>query len=555
MTVRTVYRLVGVEPRPVSMLDVLDLEQYDDLEYTVTIPEEHLRCPSLLVSGQFAIHRAPLCDEVRGLTGHDVELPRLEAAVLLIAAVEDEVFAVGFGQGWRLVPEEHKDPAFGLRVAVRAVDPDQVHDVVRRRLSGRGRQDATRVASGLRIAEIGLIQYTELVRELGGRLEARRLGLPRDGEVKVVGSAGLRMPLPTEPQVFRDSLTALVKISATEPHPDLAFVEAIAPVRAPSVIQRLDEKLDAALADPADDSVSAAVPTTVMDKAASAATCTLHVGGTRLRNLDACTVADLRTCTSGLHRPSEALRKGRVYLHGESGEHLGSTLAIKWVETWKAEAYRHYFLVEGNWYESGTDYLDSIDRDVTQLIVPSTSFSLPSWYRGEHEREYNERVQREFGVDRFLCLDRTHVRTKLHRYNGLEVCDQLGPDDELVCIKPADRAGPLDHLVVQALAGVQALLYDEDAREKFRELVYEESGGVRSIPLEFRPRRVVLGIHLKTGKTLNSSTLFPLARIALVNMARTLRPDVDVEVVGIPTGIGPAERPRTAASAGYEDSL
>ncbi|WUI01575.1 TIGR04141 family sporadically distributed protein [Spirillospora sp. NBC_00431] len=546
MTVRTVYRLVDVGPDPVSMLDTLDLEQYDDLEYTVTVPEDHLGCPSLLVSGQFAIHRAPLCDDVQGLTGHNVELPRLEAAALLIAAVAGEIFAVAFGQGWRLVPDEYKDPAFGLRVAVRAVDPDQVHDVVRRRLSGRGRQDATRVASGHRIAEIGLMQYTELVRELGGRLEARRIGLPRDGEVKVVGSAGLRMPLPTEPQAFRDSLAALVNIAAAEPHPDLAFVEAIAQVREPSTLRRLDTKLDAALADPADNSVSAAVPTALMNKAAAASTYTLEIGGTRLRNLDTFTVADVRTCTSGTARPSEALRKGRVFLRGEAGESMGSATAIKWVEAWQAEGYRHYFLVEGDWYESGTDYLDSIDRDITRLIASEPSLPLPSWYPGEYERAYNERVQKELGLDQFLCLDRTTVRTRLHRYNGLEVCDLYGPSGELVCIKPADGAGPLSHLVVQALAGVQALLYEEEAREKFCAMVLAESGGTRFISPDFRPHKVVLGIHLKTGKTLTPSTLFPLSRIALANMTRSLSHDVALEVIGIPTGIGPAQRPRTS---------
>ncbi|MFA1551961.1 DUF6119 family protein [Actinomadura chokoriensis] len=538
MTVRTVYRLVGVKPDPVSMLDILDLEQYDDLECTVTVPEERLGCPSLLVSGQFAIDRTSLCDEVRQLTGHDVNLPRLDAAALLIAAVAGQVFAVGFDQGWRLVPDEYKDPTFGLRVAVRAVDPGQVHDVVRRRLSGRGRLDATRVASGARISEIGLTQYNELVGELGGRLQARRLGLPGDGEVKVVGSAGLRMPLPTEPRVFRDSLAALVNIAAAEPHPDLAFVEAIAPIRTPAVIQRLDAILDTALTNPADGTVNAAVPTALMDRATAACAYSLTIGGTRLRNLAAPTIADLRACTAGSAQPTRALRTGRIFLHGEAGEPLGSASAIKWVETWKVEGNRHYFLVEGKWYESGTDYLDAIDRDVTRLIATTPSLTLPPWYPGEHERDYNERVQKEASVDRFLCLDRKTVRTELHHHNGLEVCDLLGPGGELVCVKPAEGAGPLSHLVVQALAGVQALFYEEDARAKFRELVLKESDGARSIPPEYRPHKVVLGIHLKTGKPLTSTTLFPLARIALANMARTLRHDVDVEVIGIPPAIG-----------------
>jgi hypothetical protein len=45
---------------------------------------------------------------------------------------------------------------------------------------------------------------------------------------------------------------------------------------------------------------------------------------------------------------------------------------------------------------------------------------------------------------------------------------------------------------------------------------------------------VIFGIHLKNGQPLTPDTLFPFARIALINMAVTLRQDVAVEVIGIP---------------------
>lgn len=58
------------------------------------------------------------------------------------------------GQGFRLVPDELKDPDFGLRFAIRAVDPDCVRDIVRRSTVRQGRQDATLVPCGLPIDSV-----------------------------------------------------------------------------------------------------------------------------------------------------------------------------------------------------------------------------------------------------------------------------------------------------------------------------------------------------------------------------------------------------------------
>ncbi len=128
------------------------------------------------------------------------------------------------------------------------------------------------------------------------------------------------------------------------------------------------------------------------------------------------------------------------------------------------------------------------------------------------------------------------MRTTLHRGNGFEACDHYGPEGRLVCVKPAKDSPPLSHLFNQALVAVEALVNQPEARARFREVVAEVSEGTRDVPLDYRPRKVVFAIHLKTGRTLTPETLFPFAQVALVNMATTLKSlyDVDVEVVGIP---------------------
>ena len=213
---------------------------------------------------------------------------------------------------------------------------------------------------------------------------------------------------------------------------------------------------------------------------------------------------------------------------------IGSAPAIRWIEAGLTIGARQYFLIDGEWHESGTEFLNSIAEQVSELIV--TDSALPPWEKGEHERNYNTRVQHELGRAKYLCLDRKNVRTALHRHTGFEVCDLLGPDDELVCVEPASGSGPLSHLFYQAFVAVETLRNEPEARRGFSAIVAEVSGGVRAVPLGYRPKKVVFAIHLTTGRTLTPGTLFPFARVALVNMATTLKAlyDVEVQVVGIP---------------------
>ncbi|WP_424537006.1 TIGR04141 family sporadically distributed protein [Sphaerisporangium viridialbum] len=85
---------------------------------------------------------------------------------------------------------------------------------------------------------------------------------------------------------------------------------------------------------------------------------------------------------------------------------LGGTTAIRWLEARLAIKARQYFLIDGEWHESGADYLNGIREQIDQLINTASSTTLPPWRKGEHEKAYNLRVQHELGRASYLCLDR-----------------------------------------------------------------------------------------------------------------------------------------------------
>jgi uncharacterized protein (TIGR04141 family) len=113
------------------------------------------------------------------------------------------------------------------------------------------------------------------------------------------------------------------------------------------------------------------------------------------------------------------------------------------------------------------------------------------------------------------------------------MCDILTSDHTLVHVKRAHGSAPLSHLFTQALVAVQTLCNSPDARKYFAAKVAEVSRS--PFPDDFRPKRVAFAILLRDGEQLTPETLFPFAQVALVQAAKTLRSqyNVEVEVVGI----------------------
>jgi uncharacterized protein (TIGR04141 family) len=534
----TLYRLTGVTPDETGLLDALDVERLDELNFTPRFPDIP-EATTFVVEGHFELPTAEWCLDASLLTGLPFNLDERKSAGLLLIAVDDQVYAIGFGQGFRLLPDKHKDPDFGLRFAVRAVDPTKVRDVWRRSMTGQGRQDATFVPSGIPIDRVGLRRYADIVRRLGGAISTEDLGLPPGGTVTIEGSAGLRLPIPLDPLQLVSFLRRVTRICDREVQDGFAFIEAIRPVYDQQLVDRLDGLLDQGLRGQIDMPLATAVPTDLAVNVHRARSYRIKVGSVwtpPLRDLDLDDI--LRRCrVQHCATPSAALRAGQVemYAGSDGSEPLGRAKAIKWLEASATIGDRLYFLIEGDWHESGVEYVNDVRRQVAALISEAPSIEMPPWQSGD-ERAYNRHVQDALGREKYLCLDRTGIRTELHSGKGFEPCDGLGPNFELIHVKQAAKSSPLSHLFNQALISTEALMQQPEARRDFAALVEEVSSGSRTLPPGTLPKKVIFAILLKKGTLLKPDTLFPFAQVALVNMALTLRSayGVETEVIGIP---------------------
>ncbi|RFS84816.1 hypothetical protein D0T12_14950 [Actinomadura spongiicola] len=554
----TIYRISDAMTDVDACLETVQGTYLDDAASTSMDLPEYPDADAVAFHWRHSPVPAPWVDAASHLIGPlPDDYQSIDCGALLLLGVDGERYAIGFGGGWRAIPEQFKDHGFGLRFTIRAVDADQVRSVVRRSMTGLGRQDATHVSSGIPIGHIGLSEYAEIVGRLAGMVDPGDLGLESTRPVRVEGSAGLRLRVP----VSRERLVALLRriseICARTVPDDFAFVEAVTPVRDEWRLADLDRRLDERLrAEPGDDApvrLAAAIPLDLADRAGDAHSHVIKIGSVEVLrrgdlDLDAILSRSRLQCRTPAVR---ALRRGEVRMceddHGQRV--IAKASADKWLAAAVRVNERDYFLVEGAWYEGGAEYFASVQRRIGGLFKPVPSLGLPAWpdrpeppgsdKRGE--RAYNEWVQDSLGLDQYLNLDRTGARTEFHGSHGFEPCDLLGPGNELVHVKGGSRTQPFSHMFSQALVSAESLCLREDARASFRELVRKTSCGRRELPDGWRPAKVVLAMKVDRLTPLTPATLFPNAQIALAHLAQTLgRYGIQVEVVPISRGDAPS---------------
>ncbi|QDQ11248.1 TIGR04141 family sporadically distributed protein [Streptomyces spectabilis] len=546
---RTLYRLTGVAPTVDAMFDVLDPARLEAVGAELDFPEERLGVPALLVTGSFEQPVASWCDEINRTTGCEVSRPVNRSAGLLMLAVDGEVYAVGYDQGFRLVPDRVKDRRFGLSFVIRRVDPAQIRDMVSHTPGG-GRTDITLVPGGAPIWSLGVQEHAQIVRRLGGRLDGIQLTIARDDRTKissVEGGVGLRMRLGIDAAALVADIRAIARVLREEaPTPELEFVEHIVPVKGDDLVTRLEERLDDMLGEPPDGRVAVAVPSDHWDDygAAQAFATKVHSKDVHLTDDFSLEYVLNRARVQRAGTRFAALRDGTVTLYthtrAEKGDVIWTSSVLRWIEAEVALSGRRFFLLDGQWYEIGEAYLEMIRSQVERLITGTPSVDLPAWVLGDKERDYNQSVPDL--RPGYVCFDRDNVRTTLHRGNGVEICDLLSPDDVLVMVKRAKGSDALSHLFGQAVVAVQTLLHSPEAADRFAQKVAVARPG-QALPEGFRPSKVVFAILLKNGTDLTADTLFPFSQVTLVQTAKMLEAwGIAVEVVGIQATVAPPSR-------------
>lgn len=479
-------------------------------------------------------------------TGLDLAYTDRRSGGVLLLGVDGTAYALSYGNGHLLIPDDLKDRRFGLSFLIRRLDADQVQDLVRRRPNARGRVDSTVVAAGTPIWTLGVTENVEIIRRIGGRAKDLKVTFSATSNraVKVEGSDGLRTRFAVRPDEFITDIRECARVCQEEPpDPALEFIEHIQPVADDCTTAQLDGQLENLLTGAADCAgrLVPVVPVSLLEAYGQAHSFTIKIGHAKAVTVQTVELDDFlrRTRVQRDGERVKALRAGRVFVNADDDgeEILGSARADEWLEANVSLGARRFFLMDGGWFEIGEEYV-RVSRDaIVRLFPAKPAISLPPWSLSARrtEYDYNSYVAARSG-GQFLCLDKNQaVRNPLGVRSSVEICDILGPRNELIHVKRAEGSAPLSHLFSQGLNAAQLLVAGPPSVvQSFVTTVAALPHG-RSLPGDFRPETVVYAILLKKGKDLTPDTLFPFSQATLAHAARILGTyGIHVEVVGIP---------------------
>ncbi|ADB33457.1 hypothetical protein Kfla_4425 [Kribbella flavida DSM 17836] len=539
----TLHRLWRTPADPAGLIDALDQEQLNLLEQFEFTAVTVGGAAGLWVQGSYRTRdgeSAEWCAAASRTTGQAVHFVDARSAGLLLLIIDGRSYAIGYGQGFRLLSSDEKDRRFGLEFAIRALDPKHVSKLMRRRPGHRGRTEVTRMPEGSPIWAFDVTDaYADLVGSASGKSESFQLTHTKaDKPVPVDGGVGLHIRLATDPIEMVADIRTIAEVLARERQPELEFADRVRPLYDKTLLAQLEADFEALLSSTPDEvrhRLSSVVPTELAELVDDVRTFKVTLGG-GTRTTTEIAVENLLNRASILQAGTRvrAFREGRITAFQDDGASysVGDARAIDWLEAVLPVDDQHFALVDGQWYEIDAGYQVRLQEHVEELLAVHSDLVLPDWRPHHTEGQYNDAA----GLDPDLglvCLDRKGVRDEFHRRWGFEACDLLGPDNELIHVKKASGSSPLSHLFMQACVAVQGLEGSSTARTRFRELVRKHGRG-RELAEGFEPTKVVFGILLKAGEEVTSKTLFPFAQAALVQASRFLHSArIDVEVRAI----------------------
>ncbi|GDY33956.1 TIGR04141 family sporadically distributed protein [Gandjariella thermophila] len=487
------------------------------------VPIDELTCR--LMAGVLPSERPSWASHVRSLTGIDVELPGSSPFAVLLVPLGRWTYAIAWGAGHLLLDDQLIDPGFGLQFGIRRLDPSRLGFVASSALGTSGRSSQTSIPGGSDLGGFHLQPYGDLINRLAGAADLSGLTYHRDTgrRYRIRTGDGLFLPLPCNPRdLIADLLAIEAAIEAQDSDSLLRPAFRIRPVpKNDRHLAELGERLAAALGgDERFGRLGLAWPAEAVDAAEGAVTFrTLGLERNAPpveRDLE---LEDLVAAFKGLSVAGRVNKLGTAKLVAcadEDGtEMLGRPIAIrKWLVFETSIGFTRYCYNQGQWFKIGEKFVSQIRDQVTDLLKRRADLRFPLWTptgKPDDEHRFCLKAAMEPG---YLCLDQNFATTPLHP--RLELCDLVGPQNELIHVKWLTRATAASHLYTQALASATSLRDEPEARAELDKKVRAHDASRAGL----NPSAVVLAI---AGRRWDIDQLFALSQIDLLRLDSAVR--------------------------------
>ena len=469
----------------------------------------------------FVLDNMPQTPWWKGYFGISKTLNQVTKGALIFLPVGERWFALSFGHVFHNLKDVSYEYDFGLRVTLNSLDPTKLKstDVLD---PGAGRRQRTQVPIESDLTFFDFDRDSTILKSLTGKVKDAHKELFK----QATGASNLRI----NSAVVPDDLVALCEnilelYRSEEYKTTFPDIQHVAPVRDPSLIDQLNEKLLTAF-QAKDDGLNLTVPDLINYRenvyarfsgvGASFMYDDIYTG----RYYEYLEQHEVDLAAVGI----EGFRKHSLLLTDEEGsirERYGIYKCLIFDTSLDGDA-ETYHLCEGNWYKVEQDYIIKLENYLDPLC---TDIALPPYEHGS-EGAYNEAVAD--GDQSFVCLDKTSISPT--GQSQIEPCDLYSVEDGTAIfyhVKVSTLSRQLSHLFNQGTNAIELIKLEDEALEKLKSLIREkvddnDQEGLIA-PLDGQHHHVVFAIITHKDRNRKSKNLPLFSRISLNRNVKALR--------------------------------
>jgi uncharacterized protein (TIGR04141 family) len=408
--------------------------------------------------------------------------------LVIFLPVADRTFAICFGYGSSTLEWSWIEANFGLKFAARRFDSKAMSAIGSRRIDASARSQWVQIPTNSPINEFEIELDGEFTRKLVGKLDA---GIEFPDLGAVVATDSVSFKLDTDLTKVQDVLKKMLDTAEiATANKDLAFIDALEPLRLKSVIVKDLEKLlvDALFKERARNPQGTPLGQLPVSS--------LNVHVLSFAPPDDVSVENLHDFVVQRNESSEVfetmnldalrntLRKFpgkfgvtslsdiKIQVRDSNSEAVSMAKPLKhWLVFEAGDASKRYLLTLGKWYSLAEKYSEKLDQDLSQIEDVTGVLNLRTWDDWGPKKSYEEHYNEKAADNRsdLICLD----RHRLFAEDGdqVEACDLLHSDGYLVHVKPYTGSQTLSHLFSQGFVSAQTIISDKKYRSDFIEAV------------------------------------------------------------------------------------
>ena len=377
------------------------------------------------------------------------------AAVLLIN-VNENIFAVNFGQGRYILKSDSWVERFGLKVALNSIGREKLRTIDKQTFDAISRQSKEQASKETDARDFGLDIEQDLLKAVTGVPKDKRIGK------RIYGMDSLSVSTDTHVSNLKEFLERLYEKYIDDSYKiDFPWVDHISEIKDKSRIVELEEILFHKISLGDLDKIWMAVPEIIEWDKVGGFCYLMHEKNPEYQDIHLPDFLDSLRRDEKENISKKLFTKKHVNCLDSDGILIDQWQAIKCLYCELDNDNKTYLLSGGKWYQIENDFVKVVNRSFSE--IPNYGIIFPE-YKDDSETQYNVRIANTM-PDKFVLMDKKNIPYG-GGHSSIEFCDLLSSELDIIHIKRYGSSSVLSHLFSQGRISGELFQMEPDFRDK-----------------------------------------------------------------------------------------